>query len=65
MSEMESENLIMDEGMKETGCEKERRKDSGFTRPDPQPARFPYQARPDMGGKHVSTTPAHPPGKSP
>lgn len=35
MSEMESENLVTKEGVKETGCERERGKDRGFTRPDP------------------------------
>ena len=35
MSEMEGENLVMNEGVKETGCRKERGKDRGFTRPDP------------------------------
>lgn len=35
MSEMESENLVMNVGVKERGCEKERGKDRGFSRPDP------------------------------
>ena len=33
VSKMENENLVMNEGVKEPGCEKE--KDRGCTRPDP------------------------------
>lgn len=54
MSEMESGNVVMNEGVKETGCEKERGKDSGFTLILSQ-LFLPYQASPDMGGKHVPT----------
>lgn len=40
MSEMESENMVMNEGVNKAGCERERGKDRGFNRPDPQPALF-------------------------
>lgn len=55
MSEMESEILVMNVGVKERGCEKERGKDRGSLALILSQLFLPYQARPGFGEKHVPT----------